>query len=185
VIEVYAITDHPAPPLPALAPLGLVATGELATVFAPAGAGATSPEDLWRHEEIVEALMEDRDVLPVRYGTRFDDERAAAGAVQGRHADLIAALDRVRGAVELSLRVIDTGAGTEQDAALRAIHEPLAELSRATVRRAQPDLLRGAYLVDREAVPRFTDRVGRLQNAHPGLRLLCTGPWPPYSFVDS
>jgi Gas vesicle synthesis protein GvpL/GvpF len=188
VIEVYAITDHPAPPLPDLAPLRLVATGELAAVFAPAGDGATSPEALWRHEEIVEALMEDRDLLPVRYGARFADERAAAGVVQRRHADLVAALDRVRGAVELSLRVIDAGAATEEDGARHAIHEPLAELSRESARRAlraPSELLRSAYLVDREAVRPFADRVGRLQDAHPDLRLLCTGPWPPYSFVEA
>jgi Gas vesicle synthesis protein GvpL/GvpF len=26
--------------------------------------------------------------------------------------------------------------------------------------------------------------VGRLDGAHSALRLLCTGPWPPYSFAE-
>jgi hypothetical protein len=186
VIEVYAITDHPAPPLPGPVPLRHVASGGLAAVFAPASDEETTPELLWRHEAIVEALMVDRDLLPVRYGTRFADEEAAAGAVASRAAELSAALDRVRGAVELSLRVLDTREPPVGDA-VEAIHAPLAELSRATAQRpvrAPSELLRSAYLVDRDVVRPFADVVGRLQAAHPDLRLLCTGPWPAYSFAD-
>jgi hypothetical protein len=187
VIELYAITDHSAPPLPELAPLRLVVTGELAAVFALANDEEPTPDSLWRHEEIVEALMADRDLLPVRYGTRFADEQTAAGAVASRAADLTAALDRVRGAVELSLRVLDTREPPTDDA-LETIHAPLAELSRATAQRptrAPSELLRSAYLVDRDGVVPFADLVGRLQAAHPDLRLLCTGPWPAYSFAEA
>jgi hypothetical protein len=45
-------------------------------------------------------------------------------------------------------------------------------------------VLRAAYLIDRDAQRTFADRVADLQAANPELRLLCTGPWPPYSFVD-
>lgn len=206
MIEVYAITDHPAPPLPDVGALHVVATGELEAVCAPASDGDATPEALWHREEIVEALMEDRDLLPVRYGTRFDDEDTAARAVQRRHDELAAALDRVRGAVELSVRVVDaeepeqerssdpteylraraSSAGA-RESALRTLHEPLAALARESVQlpaRAPSELLRAAYLVDRDAVMRFAELVGRLQDESPGLRLLCTGPWPPYSFVE-
>ena len=47
-----------------------------------------------------------------------------------------------------------------------------------------PELLRAAYLVDREAVEGFVGLVRRLQAAHEDLRILCTGPWPPYSFAQ-
>ena len=199
MIELYAITDHPTPPLPEVAPLRLVLTGDLAAVCAPAGDIAVSPDALWRHEAVVEALMEERDVLPVRYGTRFDDEDTAARAVSARRADLMAALDRVRGAVELSLRVIDPderapsgGAGylrarRDREEASRAIHEPLAAAARAAAERparAPSELLRAAYLVDRDAVGAVTKLVEQLQDANPRLRLLCTGPWPAYSFAE-
>ena len=182
MIELYAITRHPAPPLPDVAPLQLVPTGRLAAVCAPAGADdEITPEALWRHEEVVEALMADRDVLPVRYGTRFDDEAAAARAVEERRDDFDAALRRVRGAVELSVRVI--AVGEPRDAA--PVHAALAALARAHARRpARGELLRAAYLVEREAVGRFSDAVGRLQGENPDLRLLCTGPWPPWSFAE-
>jgi hypothetical protein len=70
---------------------------------------------------------------------------------------------------------------------LDAIHRPLAAEARATKQlpaRDPAELLRSAYLVGRGRVESFVDHVTRLQAAHPTLRLLCTGPWPPYSFSD-
>jgi Gas vesicle synthesis protein GvpL/GvpF len=209
VIELYAITDDPGPPLPDVAGLRLVSFDGLAAVCTPASEAELSAETLWRHEEVVEALMEDRDLLPVRYGTRLDDEAAVARAMEGRSRELAAALDRVRGAVELSVRVVAAGgtpdppgpletlsgaeylrlrAETEgsRDDAARALHEPLAALAResAHARPRPPELFRAAYLVEREGVDSFVSEVGRLQGGSLGLAILCTGPWPPYSFVE-
>jgi Gas vesicle synthesis protein GvpL/GvpF len=208
VIELYAITDDAGPRLPDLAPLHAVAVAGLAGVWAPADDGELSPETLWRHEEVVEALMEERDLLPVRYGTRLADAAAAARVIEQRHDELAEALEHIRGAVELSIRALhvdrppaaahtpqaDGGdylrakarqAGERQHAA-DALHGPLSSLARSSVTsapRAPHEVLRSAYLVDRAAIARFADRVARLQNTNPSLRLLCTGPWPPYSFA--
>ena len=43
--------------------------------------------------------------------------------------------------------------------------------------------LRAAYLVDRDGGKAFTAAVADQQRHNPELRLLCTGPWPPYSFA--
>jgi Gas vesicle synthesis protein GvpL/GvpF len=209
VIQLYAITDHPGPPLRGPETLRTVAQDGLAAVCAPAAEGAElSAELLWRHEEVVEALMEDRDLLPVRYGTRLDDEGAVARALAERHRELARALDRVRGAVELSVRVLgeqeagppaeEAASGAEymrakaraaaaHDGVVRAVHEPLSRLARASMQRpprASGELLRSAYLVERGDVDGFVTEVGVLQDARPALRLLCTGPWPPYSFSE-
>jgi gas vesicle protein GvpL/GvpF len=208
VIELYAITDHPGPPLPEIAPLQVVPIDGLAAVCTPASEAHVSPETLWRHEDVVEALMADRDLLPVRYGTRLEDEAAVARAVADRRDELVAALDRVRGAVELSVRVVATGTRTESLPAaeptsgaeylrLRAradashertagsVRQPLSALARASVegRPRPPELFRAAYLVERGDVEPFAAEVARLQDANPGLSILCTGPWPPYSFA--
>jgi Gas vesicle synthesis protein GvpL/GvpF len=37
--------------------------------------------------------------------------------------------------------------------------------------------------VDRGAVESFVELVRRLQDTHSELDVLCTGPWPPYSFA--
>jgi hypothetical protein len=210
VIELYAITDNPGPPLPDVAGLQLVPFDGLAAVCTPASEDEPSPETLWRHEDVVEALMADRDLLPVRYGTRLDDEAAVARAMEGRRDELAAALERVRGAVELSVRVMaasgtpapsppdpaDVTSGADylrlkadaeasSDEAARAIGDPLAELARESesARPRPPELFRAAYLVERGAVDAFVAEVARLQVERRGLAILCTGPWPPYSFA--
>jgi hypothetical protein len=208
VIELYAITADPAPPLPEAGSLRSVAHDGLAAVYAPAGEGEITAEALWRHEETVEALMADRDVLPVRYGTRLGDPDAAEAVLRERRDELAAALERVRGAVEVSVRAVEPGAdrprpdpqmgGAEylrarvgaaaaHDDAVRDLHEPLAGLARRAITRptGPSEVLRAAYLVDRDAVERFTAAAARLERAHPRHRLLCTGPWPPYSFTGA
>jgi len=207
VIELYAITDAAGPPLPTGSPLRVLPDGELAVVYGPAADGEVSAEALWRHEELVESLMGQRELLPFRYGTRCEDEAAAARVVAERRAELAAGLERIRGAAELALRVIaprsaataddgETGTGyvaaraRAADAARAVadtIHEPLAALARDSRRRAAegPDEpLRAAYLVERDRIDEVVDAVARLQARHPDLRLLCTGPWPPYSFAQ-
>ena len=43
---------------------------------------------------------------------------------------------------------------------------------------------RVAYLVERQKVERFSSLAAQLQAENPALRLLCTGPWPAYSFTE-
>jgi hypothetical protein len=209
VIELYAITDNPGPPLPDVAPLRTIPVDGLAAGCAPAVETEASPETLWRHEEVVEALMADRDLLPARYGTRLEDETAVVRAVEDRRDELTVALDRVRGAVEVSVRVAtlgappdsvaqrEAGSGAEylreraraevsSERAADTVHEPLSALSRASVvgRPRPPELFRAAYLVERAVLGTFAATVARLQDASPGFSILCTGPWPPYSFAE-
>jgi hypothetical protein len=197
VIELYAITDDPAPPDP---PLRAVRSDGLTALCAPAEQRELTPEVLWRHEEVVESLMGQRDLLPMRFGTLVEDDEAAIRALDERREELKTSLDRVRGAVELAVRAeaeapgdrIPSGttgaeylqAKAHRTEAARLLHEPLAFLARESVVKPGPELLRAAYLVDREAVDGFVGLVRRLQETHDGLRVLCTGPWPPYSFVQ-
>ena len=158
MIELFAITRADAPPPPDR--LRAISAGAgLAAVVAPVEDKEVNAEALWRHEELVEALMADRDVLPVRFGTRFHDEEEAAQAVAAQRATLTTALERVQGAVELSVH------GPPE------IQAQLREFARDTVERPG----RVAYLVDRGAADDFRARVAQLEAT-------CTGPWPPYSF---
>jgi hypothetical protein len=160
VIELFAITRAAAPPPPAR--LRAIPAGELTAVVGPADRSEPTADALWRHEELVQALMADRDVLPVRYGTRFADDEEAAAAVTAREATFAAALERVRGAVELSVH------GTDE------VQSQLRGLARDVVQRPG----RSAYLVDRGLVTAFRALAER-------LGAVCTGPWPPYSFSQA
>ena len=115
----------------------------------------------------------------MRFGSVTED---AGALLEERHAELTAALERVRGAVELGVRATTApqpaSSGTEylmRRARTERAQAQLAELARAYVARPQA----GAYLVDRDAVEAFRARVSELDE-----RLACTGPWPPYSFSE-
>lgn len=209
MIEAYAITDG-RPPLPDAA-LRIMPCGTLRVIWGPADEGPVDADALWRHEALVEALTERCDLLPIRYGARFAGEEELARAVTVRAGELTLALDRIRGAVELSVRVHDALAQSlSQDGAesasgggvaLRArarvaaraeqvaaiTDRALRPLARDSLRRATSgasEALRAAYLVDRRTVDAFCASVARLDEAHPELQILCTGPWPPYSFAE-
>jgi hypothetical protein len=194
VIWVYAICDRPERPAPP--PLEGCSAGGVLAVFARDEHEPT-PEALWAQERVLEQLMSDRAVLPLRFGTRLEDEDALRAVLAADQARFHEALARVRGRVELGVRVRAPEAPApaggreyllgklrlERDAA--ELHAPLAELAVEARRRpAAGDLLRAAYLVDAHAVDAFRAAVERLQRAHPGLTIVCTGPWPAYSFVQ-
>jgi hypothetical protein len=68
------------------------------------------------------------------------------------------------------------------------LHAPLAELARDATRSVVTTtqlLLSASYLVEREALDGFRAACGRLERAHPGLTIACTGPWPAYSFATT
>jgi len=160
------------------------------------------------HERVVEAVMARGAVLPLRFGTQLGDEDRLAAVLAARRRELLHALDRVRGHVELGLRVIrepdrrtDGGAGERSgrdyllarvgdhrsaELAARELHAPLAALADASVVRdhaAPPDILVAAYLVDVSRVPDFRRCADELAARQERLRVLVTGPWPPYSFA--
>jgi hypothetical protein len=75
----------------------------------------------------------------------------------------------------------------EADQVAELVHEPLSRLADRSARSRSGrsgELLTASYLLPDDRVGRFTDEVKRMQAEHPELALTCTGPWPPYSFVE-
>jgi hypothetical protein len=83
-------------------------------------------------------------------------------------------------AVGVHVRVREVG-GVQRDEVAIGAEVRLQVADRAAGARGG---MSAAYLVERGVVPRFRAVVQRLQRDHADLALLCTGPWPPYSFVD-
>jgi hypothetical protein len=109
----YAITDRPEMPLPSGpgledAALRNLAYRGIAAVVSPLTTAVMplTEDNLWRHEAVVEVLMADRAVLPMCFGTVLDNEAAVQAVLATHYADFVASLDRVRGRVELGLRVL-------------------------------------------------------------------------------
>lgn len=227
MIYAYAIIDRPAIPAPDIsglegAALDTLSYRDIGAVVSRCATGKAPPVEanLWQHETVVEALMTDHSVLPMRFGTMLSDEAAVQATLVKRYAEFTAGLDHVRGYVELGLRVLwdddsappltpdqqqpshSSGraymmARLEEESKLQVrrerakalvedIHTPLARLAAETTRRMliTPRLLfTAAYLVKREQVAAFRRGVETLSSTYPEVRLLCTGPWPPFSFV--
>ena len=193
-----AIADCPPDAIPA--PLRGVGGGAPVAILGPA------QEDVWEHERTVSELMDLCAILPARFDTQMSEEQAAS-FVRCHEDELRAALSRVRGAVEVGVRArladvegppADAGPGAtyllglrDRARAAQRIEgwlEPLSALSRAHVPTpgSRTDAaVRHSYLVDRDTLARFVDRVAALDAEHPECELVCTGPWPPYSFTEA
>ena len=161
-------------------------------------------EAVLRHAEVVEQLLgRSRAVLPARFGRPLAGEEELSAAVGASAPELERGLRRVRGCVELGLRVVAAPAnpvpkgesGTEYMQArlaeerrrrrlLDELDAPLARLSEATAPAGSSGggAFVTSYLVAAENVPAFRKAVDALQEAHRELTIVCTGPWPPYSF---
>ncbi len=253
MICVYAITDRPEEPLPIQLgqqdePLAKVVWRDVVAVVSTFNGSQLSKtgDELWRHEEVVEAFMSDRAVVPVRFGTLLPSPQRVSDLLCRAYGALVQDIERVRGQVEIGMRFLTaiehgpaeataavrpresaaldchggdrpaasansftpsrTGPGSaylwarlvrerelrdRQRARLtlvREAYELLASHANASRLDDEPDDRRGisaAFLVPRDHIACFRQIVGEVANAHPELALLCTGPWPPYSFVSA
>lgn len=234
MMYVYAIADRPQQPLPdqmglrdqALAKVIWHDVVAVVSTFTGANPSKTAAE-LWRHEDVVEALMSDRAVLPVRYGTLVPSPRHVVDLLRRAYGVLLQDINRVRDHVEIGMRFWTVtersngsgavcSAGGDRPSAkgpgaaylcarvarerqlrnrqrdkqrlVREAYERLATHANASRLDDEADDRRAttaAFLVPRDRMVLFRERVGEVANAHPELVLLCTGPWPPYSFVSA
>ena len=178
-------------------------------------------------DEFLRGLDRLGQALPARFGTVMPDPEAVEETLARHHEAFAGGLRRVRGCVELGVRVMwqseaGTGADGDEPAAppidapgasgraylaarlaeeqrRRAAVRRAAELAGAldeTFRSCAADgtfrvlpspkfVMTGAYLVPRDRAHEFRRRVEDAGAAHPDVRLLCTGPWPPYHFVPA
>lgn len=207
-------------------------TGRLSAVVsaAPSEPVAVNEENLQAHNRVNAAALASSTPLPFRFGTRAAPERLAEYAATNEAA-LDAALARVRGAVEMGVKLMSkaagearkaeggSGGGTEggegdgaavgrgtafllkkrrdvlggEEARLRAeglaawLAEGVAGLARESAVRVNPPeaiVVRAAHLVGRESVEEYRARLRGLRAARTDVRLLASGPWPPYSFSE-
>lgn len=134
-LYVYAITDRTDVSLPKDPGIGghpIVALShqDIAAVVSSLEDGrppAASSTAVRHHEEVVEALMLRSTVLPARFGTLVTDEVKARDLLGARYSAFVEMLRRVRGRVELGLRVLWPGdAGGSTPSGRSVVRSPLA-----------------------------------------------------------
>lgn len=191
-------------------PLFAITEGPLRAIVSdhPGPAPEPTVAALDAYERTVRRLMDRGAILPAQFGSVLPDEDAVRALLRARRRDLLARLIQVRGAVEIGLRASwsdDARAALDprppsgssylrerlelRQSARRVASEldPLTALARGS-RRAlapRPDLpVLDAYLVDRGRVREFVALVEQLDDRLDDVELVCTGPWPPYSFAE-
>jgi hypothetical protein len=139
-----------------------------------------------RHDRLVHGLAHVRGRVEVGVRVGWDQPRPAAtspsptddrtGGVGRRY--LMARVDEerrrsaVRSRAEALAREVDDALGRH------------AADGHLEVLPAEGQLMSAVYLVDRDRVDRMVHQVRAAARRHPELDVLCTGPWPPYSFAD-
>ena len=85
----------------------LVVEGRLAAVVSRLGAGKVRPQraNLAAHHRVLRDLAEERPVLPVVFGTITGNEEELRRVLRRNHDALADLLDRLRGKVEMGLKV--------------------------------------------------------------------------------
>jgi len=212
----------------------VLALGSVAAVVSEPGdeAVAADEENLLAHNRVNAAALAVATPLPCRFGTRAAPERLER-YVSDKGAALSSALARVRGRVEMSVKLMwksegrkteveseeggalraaaggadlgAAGAGTafllkkrreilgEEGARRRAeeaaawLASGLGGLAREEAVRSSPSeaiIVRAAHLVERAHVTEYRARLRALAAERADLRLLTSGPWPPYNFSD-
>lgn len=212
MVHLYALVRQPA----AVPSVGGIGDGSLRAVelddgidaiVSDAAEGVSQNEEaILAHAHVVEALGEANDaVLPARFAAGVGSDDALRAGVAGKREQIVAALDRVDGCVELGVRVLRPNGGADSrpttgaeymrrrleqvdraQALGRDIHGRLEGLARESTSRvvARDDLvLTAAYLLPRAAVEQFRSALQLVEAQHRGVTLVLTGPWPPYSFA--
>jgi hypothetical protein len=194
-------------------PLRFVPVGDvLAAVGDMAAAPPVSPITLRAHDAVVRRLAAAVDaILPVRFGTLLEGERALADAIAGRAPRLREALALVAGREQMTLRVFgdpvpveaapvagDLGPGARylerrrqarrdadvpELAALRRALAPLVRAEHAQRHDTAPLLASVYHLIDRGRAPAYVETVAAEAAALAPTRVVPTGPWPPYAFA--
>ena len=162
---------------------------------------APSPtiRNLTRHAAVIDALAHSIDaILPARFATCVAGEDELAAAVRSRAPMLKTRLRAVRRRAQMTIRLVAPpvaqgrpASGTEY-LRQRRVTAPAFEPIRAAVGKyvkesrveRRGDVVTINHLVPRTAVDRYRADIARAA-AENGVRLILTGPWPPFAFADN
>ncbi|KTG10952.1 protein gvpF [Haloprofundus marisrubri] len=141
------------------------------------------------HDDVLQAVIEDRTVVPMRFGMTFKNGRALKGVLRGGQRAFRRALMNVDGKVELGVKLVtEEGVEIDRDAVREDVTERLGAVSD---QRAENDLfsdrlvVNDSYLVAHEDREAFGEVMGDVTETYEGeLKVQYTGPWAPYNFVD-
>jgi len=160
------------------------------------GAGADLGQRVARYRAVIELAFAERSVVPLPCGTIFRSRASVERWLELHHSPLQEALEFVAERAMMRVRVGVAGAPATEAAAasvdgrlwtaLRGLKGdaiaaiPVVSGAEARAERAAVC----AYLIDRDEIGAFEQRVASLTSAEPHLRVELSGPFPAYDFVQ-
>jgi hypothetical protein len=211
-LYLFCLMDEPveAPPVTGLQdqPVRILSIGEFSVVVSDFHGNQLAPgkEDIIAHERVIERFMDKATPLPFRFGSVISESKLNQ-FISENTATLKADLEKVRGCVEMGLKVMTTAlpqgeprSGTEFLEARKRQFDLQTSVSAivdaATVgliqqsdvslisKTARP-IIRIAHLVLRYHLDEYKSHINELVRQRTEWAFLRSGPWPPYSFITT
>jgi len=148
-------------------------------------------ENLERHEKVINQIMEKQTVVPVEFGTTIKNEKILRSLIAKVYNPVKECLGLVDNKVELGVKGIlrNDVFFTDQIKRKECLSDILTSLNIVAKQTVPGDLfserliLNASFLVDKGDIDVFSEKVTELQQKYPMLKLLYSGPWPPYNFI--
>jgi hypothetical protein len=148
-------------------------------------------DNIRRHEAVLRQVMECHTVVPVEFGTTIKNERILRRLLTKAYEPTRECLRLVGDMVELGAKAVLNREIAFADPEKRKEYasDILGSLSAIAKQGVAGDLfsdrliLNMSFLVSKKDIEVFSSEVARLQEKYPMLKLLYSGPWPPYNFV--
>lgn len=148
-----------------------------------------------KHRDVAIEILEKTAVLPVAFGMVFKNTSVLLNTMRQAYGPLKLGLGTVDGNVELGIKAVLSKEDSMSPEAVAALqNECRTSFSTALtgVTEKTKDLklfsnrlvFNQAFLVKKSNVDAFTQEVEKLREKHANLKILYTGPWPAYNFVD-
>ena len=152
---------------------------------------ALTEDNTRKHETVLRQVMEEHTVVPVEFGTTIKNERILKRLLTKAYNPTRESLNLVDNMVELGAKILLNKDIVFVDPKKRkeCVSDILASLNTRAKQAVMGDLfsdrliLNASFLVNKEDVDAFSDKVTKLQEKYQMLKLLYSGPWAPYNFV--
>jgi len=148
-------------------------------------------DNIRRHEAVLRRVMEEHTVVPVEFGTTIKNERILRRLMTKAYNTARECLKLVDNMVELGVKAVlnEDIVFVDPEKRKECVSDILASLNTRAKQTVMGELfsdrliLNASFLVNKEDIDAFSERVVELQEKYPMLRLLNSGPWAPYNFV--
>ncbi len=143
-------------------------------------------ENVKTHDRVIQHVMERFTVIPLAYNQTWKNEDLLETFVRGMEKDANNIFKKLEGKEEFGLKVLKNNGTFKEDELITDLKELRNTTSSAKLGEKFNNemVLNSFYLVSKERVKEFSDKVEEIKNKHNDLEIKLTGPWPPYNFVE-